>query len=76
MHIFCVGFRAVTHSLTGISAAMSLKGKKAVITGGTRGIGLATARNYLKEGVVVSLRNHLVQLKVNQTYKYCSRFYG
>lgn len=52
----------VTNSLTNIPVAMSLKGKTAVITGGTRGIGLATAHNFLKEGVVVSLGNHLIQL--------------
>lgn len=33
---------------------MSLKLKTAVVTGGVSGIGLATARNFLKEGVAVS----------------------
>lgn len=34
---------------------MALSGKTAIITGGASGIGLATAHNYLKDGVVVSL---------------------
>lgn len=34
---------------------MLLQGKVAIITGGTRGIGLATVREYLKEGAIVAL---------------------
>lgn len=43
---------------------MSLKGKTAVVTGGASGIGLATARNYLKEEVVVSLEHDSIDANV------------
>lgn len=34
---------------------MLLENKKAIVTGGSRGIGLATCKEFLKEGALVTL---------------------
>src|SRR6185437_2462533 len=61
MHSYARAPRSVNGTRDGGDGPMRLEGKKAVITGGARGIGLAIGERYAREGARVILADRLLE---------------